>query len=86
MLYIFYHDNIFKLNWRCKITMNKWLELFIGIVLIISAILVWGFSYQWGDFWNFGRAAWEFLKGGIIWFIIGLGLIFILLGIIDLTD
>jgi len=41
---------------------------------------------MWGDFWNFGNAAWEFLKGGIVWFVIMIGLLFIMLGISDLKE
>jgi len=66
--------------------MNKWLELLIGIVLVIAAIVVWIYSAGWGDFWNFGKAAWEFFKGGLIWFVILIGLLFIILGISDLRE
>jgi len=64
--------------------MNKWAEILLGLILVIIAVLVWSFSPQWGDFWNFGAPAWEFLKGGIIWFIILIGLLFLMLGISDL--
>jgi len=66
--------------------MNKWTELLFGLILLIAAVLVWAFSPSWGNgvFWNFGTAAWEFLKGGVIWFVIMLGLLFIMLGISDL--
>lgn len=71
--------------------MNKWAELFLGLILVIGAILVaWcSVAYSWTlfgknlDFWN---AAWVFLKGGIFWFVIMIGLLFILLGISDLKD
>lgn len=66
--------------------MNKWAELFLGLILVVGAILVWGYSSQWGNFWNFGVAAWEFLKGIAIWFVIMIGVLFILLGISDLKD
>jgi hypothetical protein len=56
--------------------MNKWLELLIGLVLVIVGILVW--AYFWGP------AAILFLEGAIVWFVIGLGALFILLGISDL--
>lgn len=64
--------------------MNKWAELLLGLILLIAAVLVWGYSSQWGSFWNFGTAAWEFLKGGVIWFVIMIGVLFILLGISDI--
>lgn len=69
-----------------NITMNKWLELFVGLVFVIGAILVAWYSVNWGSFWNFRHAAWEFLKGGVVWFVIGIGLLFILLGISDLRE
>ena len=65
--------------------MNKWAELFFGLILVIAAILVTWFSGEWG-FWNFRHAAWEFLKGGAVWFVIMIGLLFIMLGISDLKD
>jgi len=63
--------------------MNKWAELLIGLILIVAGILVWAYTLGHG-FWDFGTAAWEVLKGGIVWFVIGLGLLFVLLGISDL--
>jgi len=63
--------------------MNKWVELLLGLILVIAAILVWYYTLGEG-FWNFGTAAWEVLKGGIIWFVIGIGALFILLGISDI--
>lgn len=65
--------------------MNKWLEILTGLVLILVSVLVWGFSYKWG-FWNFGNAAWEFVKGGLVWFVIMIGLLFLVLGITDLKE
>jgi len=65
--------------------MNKWLEILIGLILILASVFVWGFSYDWG-FWNFGTAAWEFLKGGLIWFAIMIGILFLVLGISDLKE
>jgi len=80
------HQNIFKSK-TIKITMNKWFELFLGLILIIGAVLVWAFSGQYfGEFWDFSSAAWMFFKGGLIWFLIMIGLLFILLGISDLKD
>lgn len=61
--------------------MNKWLELLIGLILVIVPILVTAFSYP--GWWS---AAYTVLKGGIFWAIVGLGILFILLGISDLKD
>lgn len=66
--------------------MNKWAEILLGLILIVAAVLVWSYSFQWGSFWDFGTAAWSFLKGGVIWFAIMLGLLFLLLGISDLRE
>lgn len=61
--------------------MNKWIEILFGLILVILAIVAWGYNY-----YGFGTAAWEFLKGGIIWFVILIGLLFLMLGISDLKD
>ncbi|MDP2628386.1 MAG: hypothetical protein Q8P15_00625 [Nanoarchaeota archaeon] len=71
--------------------MNKWSELLLGLVLLIGAILVAWYSsvYSWtlfGKNFNFLNAAWIFLKGGIFWFVVMIGLLFIMLGISDLKD
>ena len=69
--------------------MNKWSEIIVGLVLIVAAVLVWAYSYTWsisGVSLDFGMAAWMFLKGGIIWLVIMIGLLFLLLGISDLRE
>lgn len=67
--------------------MNKWAELLLGLILVIVAIYVaWYSADWWGSVWNFKHAAWEFLKGGAVWFVIGVGALFILLGISDLKE
>jgi len=60
--------------------MNKWLELLTGLVLVVAAILVWGLVPSWG------AAALDFLKGGLVWLVIILGLLFLMLGISDLKE
>jgi len=65
--------------------MNKWLELLVGLILLIGAILLLAYTRGVG-FWDFGTAAWEVLKGGVVWFVAGIGLLFILLGISDLRE
>ena len=59
--------------------MNKWIELLLGLVLIVASVYAWGLDYL-----GIGTAALEFLKGGIIWFVIMIGLLFLMLGISDL--
>jgi len=74
------HQNIFK--WRkININMNKWLELLLGLVLVIVAIYFWGMNL-----WGMGTSALSFLKGGIIWFVIMLGVLFVLLGINEIKE
>jgi hypothetical protein len=69
--------------------MNKWSELLTGLILVIIGVVVWyltlGLSAN-GISWDFGTAAWEFLKGGLLWMVLMLGFLFILLGISDLRN
>ncbi|MDP2926062.1 MAG: hypothetical protein Q8N99_06830 [Nanoarchaeota archaeon] len=65
--------------------MNKWLEILVGLILIIAAVYAWMYNNGQG-LWGMGQAALTFLKGGIVWFIIMIGLLFLLLGISDLKD
>ncbi|MBU0907244.1 MAG: hypothetical protein KKE05_03750 [Nanoarchaeota archaeon] len=67
--------------------MNKWAELFLGLILVIGAIILAFYSQTWtawGINFNFWSPAWTFLKGGIFWFILMIGVLFILLGISEL--
>lgn len=71
--------------------MNKWTELFLGLILLIGMILIaWSSAvYSWtifGKNLNFLHAGWVFLQGGIFWLIILIGLLFIMLGINDLRE
>jgi len=61
--------------------MNKWIEILLGLILIIAAVYAWGVNFL-----GAGTAALEFLKGGIVWFIILIGLLFLMLGISDLKE
>ncbi len=61
--------------------MNKWIEILLGLILIVAAVYVWGINYL-----GAGVAALELLKGGIIWFVIMIGLLFLMLGISDLKE
>jgi len=65
--------------------MNKWGEILTGLSLLVISIIVWYISLGTG-FWDFGTPAWEFLKGGIIWGVIILGILFLVLGISDLKN
>jgi hypothetical protein len=69
--------------------MNKWVELILGLVLLIAAILVGFFSQNWvvfGKDLNFLHSALIFLKGGVFWFVIMISLLLIILGINDLKE
>ena len=65
--------------------MNKWSEVIGGLVLVIIPVVL--VLTTWGNgTWDFGLAAWIFLKGGLMWFIFLIGLLLIMLGIADLKD
>ncbi len=66
--------------------MNKWVELLVGLLVLIGLIIFTLSSSSWGSFWNFRHAAWEFLKGGIIWLVGLVGFALIVLGINDLRQ
>ena len=61
------------------------MEILVGLILVVGAIFVWSYTLGAG-FWNFGTAAWEFFKGGLVWFVIMIGLLFLMLGISDLKS
>jgi len=61
--------------------MNKWLEILFGLILVAGSIYV-----AWGIYPAWGAAAREFLQGGIVWFVILIGLLFLMLGISDLRE
>jgi hypothetical protein len=60
--------------------MNKWFEILLGLILVIAAVVSWVALPSWG------AAALAFLKGGIVWFVILVGLLFLMLGISDLRE
>jgi hypothetical protein len=62
--------------------MNKWLELLAGLIFVTVPIYVaWGMGL-----WGLGDAALTFFKGGLVWFFVMIGLLFLMLGISDLKD
>lgn len=61
------------------------MELLVGLILVLVPIVVAFYSQTWG-IWNFWTAAGEFFKGGLFWFILMIGALFILLGISDLKE
>ena len=86
-----HNQNLFKEKIAYKYTMNKWFELLMGLVLINGAVLVaWWTSSQavtiFGKSVNFLNSAWIVFQGGIFWFVVMIGLLFIMLGISDLKE
>ena len=61
--------------------MNKWAEILLGLIFVIAPIYAWLVNL-----WGMGDAALVFFKGGLVWFIILIGLLFLMLGISDLKE
>ena len=61
--------------------MNKWLELLVGLVLVVAGVYAWGVNY-----WGLGNAAVTFFKGGLVWLVLLIGALFVMLGINDLRE
>ena len=78
------HEKIYK-PFNYTFHMNKWVEILLGLILIIVSITVAFYSQVWGA-WNFWSAAGTFFKGGLFWFIVMIGSLFVLLGISDLRE
>jgi hypothetical protein len=71
--------------------MNKWVELFIGLILLVGIILIAWFSSvnNWtlfGKSLDFLHPAWILFKGVIFWLVFFVGLLLIILGINDLKN
>ena len=60
--------------------MNKWLEILLGLILVLIPIWVAITFSSWG------AATIAFLQGGVICFVILIGLLLLMLGISDLKD
>jgi len=58
--------------------MNKWTEIFIGLIFIVAAVLSYFYTPAW-----FASAI-TVLKGMIVWFVLGIGLVLLMLGISEL--
>ena len=61
------------------------MSLIVGLLLIIGGILIWSFTLGKG-FWDFGNAAWVFFKGGVLWLLLMIGVVFIVMGISDIKE
>ena len=60
--------------------MNKWLELIVGVVLLVAPVWV---ALTYLSTW--GEAALSFIEGGLVVGVALVGLMFIMLGISDIT-
>ena len=60
--------------------MNKWSEILFGLILVVASVLIGFYSPSWL------ASAVTFLKGGILWFMLGIGLLLVLLGISELKE
>ncbi|HPD81805.1 MAG TPA: hypothetical protein PK357_01760 [Candidatus Pacearchaeota archaeon] len=63
--------------------MNKWLELIVGLILLVGAIAL---VFPGMPLASWGRDAIVFLKGGLTWMVIFAGLVLIILGISELKE
>lgn len=61
--------------------MNKWIEILIGLVLLVVPIAL---VFPGMPLESWGQDAISFLKGGITWVVILVGLLLVILGINDL--
>jgi len=61
--------------------MNKYLEILTGLILLLIPVCAWITNYA-----GLGTAALTVLKGGIVWLLIGIGLILLIIGISDLKE
>ena len=60
--------------------MNKFVEIILGLVLVIASILVALIFPSWMD------AALSVLKGGILWALLGSGIVLVMLGLSELKE
>jgi len=60
--------------------MNKWLELLLGLILLLAPIVV---ALSYAATW--GAATLQFLMGGVVILVAVIGLMFIMLGISDIS-
>ena len=64
--------------------MKKFIEILAGLILLIAPIYIWVDSSLLGL--GMGEAALTVLKGGVMWGLIMIGLLFLILGISDLKE
>lgn len=74
-------QNPFKLKSQYIFTMNKFISILLGLVLLVVAIYTWGANWA-----GFGQAALNFLKGGIIWMVLLIGAVLLFIGFSELKE
>jgi len=60
--------------------MNKWLELLLGLILLLVPV-----TLALNNVWGLGSAAWQLIKGAVVVGVALIGLMFIMLGISDMS-
>jgi len=63
--------------------MNKWLELMLGLILVIGTIAL---VFPGMPLAEWGSSALVVLKGGLVWLVALIGLILIILGISEIKE
>lgn len=63
--------------------MNKWLELIVGLILLVGAVVL---VFPGMPLASWGKDALTILKGGLTWIVIISGLVLIILGISELKE
>ena len=71
------HRNLYIIRTNNKY-MNKWAEILFGLIFMLAAVLAAFYLPSWFD------SAISLLKGAILWFVLGIGLILLMLGISEL--
>jgi len=61
--------------------MNKWFEILLGLILIVVPIII---VTAVSTFYNWGIAAVEFIKGGVVVGLVLVGIMLLVIGISDL--
>ncbi len=56
--------------------MDNYTEILVGLIFLLVPIYLW--ITNWG---NFGVASVLFLKGGLVWFVVGIGMVLLLIGL-----
>jgi len=77
----FHYNKLYKSMNSLLSKMNKALSILLGLIFVIAPILI---VTMWAPFLSWGDAAVEVIKGGIVIFIVMIGLLFLLLGISEL--